>query len=507
VTRADGYLLPRRQTLVAIIGVLLGMLLAALNQTIIATALPVIVADLGGVEHYSWVFTAYMLAATVTTPIYGRLSDVHGRRLFFITGIVLFMAGGIVGATAQSMTQLVLARGIQGLGAGALMPLAIATIGDLVPPSDRGRWQGLTGAVFGVASVLGPTTGGYIADNADWRWVFLVSLPVALIALVVVAATLKIPPHPERGTKIDYAGAALLAAGLSSALLGIVRGGQEAPWGSAQVIGLIGAGVVLLAAFIAWERRVEQPIVPVELFRIRTVSAACLAGFATGVGMFGTIMFVPLFVQGVLGGSATSSGLVLTPLMLALMAASVGSGQIITRTGRYRWALLAGPVVMGAGFALLSTLDSGSTRGQTTLAMVVAGFGLGLLVQNLALVVQNAVPSRHMGIATSLAQFARVNGGTVGVAAMGAILAAGLPAGAATQALGGGAGAAASSPAARDALAEAIHPIFLLGVPMMAVTLLLVALIPEQPLRRAVRDDVGRPEAPATGEHERVVAA
>ena len=393
----DGYLLPRRQTLIAIVGVLLGMLLAALNQTIVATALPVIVADLGGVEHYSWVFAAYMLAATVTTPIYGRLSDVHGRRLFFIVGIVLFVAGGIVGATAQSMTQLVLARGIQGLGAGALIPLAIATIGDLVPPSDRGRWQGLTGAVFGVASILGPTTGGYIADNADWRWVFLVSLPVALIALVVVAATLKIPPHPERATKIDYAGAALLAAGLSSALLGVVRGGQEAPWGSAQVLGLIGAGAALLAVFIWWERRVAQPIVPVELFRIRTVSAASLAGFFTGVGMFGTIMFVPLFVQGVLGGSATSSGLVLTPLMLAMMIASVGSGQIITRTGRYRWALLSGPVVMGAGFALLSLLDAGSTRIHTTLAMVVAGLGLGLLVQNLALVVQNAVPEPPHG--------------------------------------------------------------------------------------------------------------
>jgi len=507
VTRDSGYLLPRRQTLIAIIGVLLGMLLAALNQTIVATALPVIVADLGGVEHYSWVFTAYMLAATVSTPIYGRLSDVHGRRLFFICGIVLFMAGGVVGATAQSMTQLVLARGIQGLGAGALMPLAIATIGDLVPPSDRGRWQGLTGAVFGVASILGPTTGGYIADNADWRWVFLVSLPVALIALVVVATTLKIPPHPERGTKIDYTGAALLAAGLSSALLGLVRGGQEAPWDSPQVLGLIGAGVLLLTVFLWWEHRVEQPIVPVELFKIRTVSAAGLAGFATGVGMFGTIMFVPLFVQGVLGGSATSSGLVLTPLMLAMMATSVGSGQVITRTGRYRWALLAGPVVMGTGFALLSLLDAGSTRGQTTLAMVIAGAGLGLLVQNLALVVQNAVPSRHMGVATSLAQFSRSIGGTVGVSAMGAILAAGLPAGAATRALGGGAEAAAASSAARAELAAAIHPIFLIGVPMMAITLVLVALIPEQPLRRAVRDDVAHPETPAAGEHERAVAA
>jgi EmrB/QacA subfamily drug resistance transporter len=505
-TGADGYLLPRRQTLIAIVGVLMGMLLAALNQTIVATALPVIVADLGGVEHYSWVFSAYMLAATVTTPIYGRLSDVYGRRPFFIAGILLFMTGGVVGATAGTMTQLVLARAVQGLGAGALMPLAVATIGDLVPPSDRGRWQGLTGAVFGVASILGPTTGGWIADHTDWRWVFLVSLPVALTALVVVAATLRIPPHPERGTHVDYPGAALLAAGLSTLLLATVRGGQEAPWGSSEIVGLFAAGAALIAVFVWWERRQEQPIVPVELFRLRVFTAANLAGFATGVGMFGTIMFVPLFVQGVLGGTATSSGLVLTPLMLSMMVTSVGSGQVITRTGRYRWALLSGPVVMGAGFVLLSTLDAGSSQAAATVAMVVVGLGLGLLIQNLALVVQNSVPSRHMGSATSAAQFSRSIGGTVGVSVMGAILAAGLPAGAAAAALGGAGESAAGGAVARDALASAIHPVFLIGLPMMAVTLTLVALIPELPLRRAVRDDVVAPDG-ADRDRERVLAA
>jgi EmrB/QacA subfamily drug resistance transporter len=472
--RADGYLLSRRATLVAMSGVLLGMLLAALNQTIVATALPRIVGDLGGVDHYSWVFSAYMLAATVTTPIYGRLSDVYGRRRFFVAGIVIFMIGAVVGGMSDSMTQLVIARAIQGLGAGALIPLAVATIGDLIPPSDRGKWQGLTGAVFGFASVIGPTTGGWIADNADWRWVFFVSLPVGLIALVVVATTLKIPPHPERDTKVDYLGAALLALGLSSGLLAVVQGGADAP-------ALYALSAAVLAFFVWWERRVEQPIVPIELFSRRVFIAPNLAGFAVGFGMFGAIMFVPLYVQGVLGASATESGIVLTPLMLAMMVTSVGSGQVITRTGRYRWALLAGPVVMGAGFLLLSTLDAASPRMHATEAMIVTGLGLGLLIQNLALVVQNGVPSRHMGAATSAVQFFRSIGGTIGVSVMGAILTAGLP---------------ARGDASPAQLADAIHPVFMLGVALMAVALVIVIAIPELPLRRTVREPA--PVATAT---------
>jgi EmrB/QacA subfamily drug resistance transporter len=473
--RADGYLLSRRATLVAMSGVMLGMLLAALNQTIVATALPRIVGDLGGVDHYSWVFSAYMLAATVTTPIYGRLSDVYGRRRFFVAGILIFMAGSVVGGTADSMTQLVIARAIQGLGAGALMPLAVATIGDLIPPSDRGRWQGLTGAVFGFASVIGPTTGGWIADNADWRWVFLVSLPVGLIALAVVVTTLKIPPHPERDTKVDYAGAALLALGLSSGLLAVVQGGADAPM-------LYALSAVVLAGFVWWERRVEQPIVPIELFSRRVFIAPNLAGFAVGFGMFGAIMFVPLYVQGVLGASATESGIVLTPLMLAMMVTSVGSGQVITRTGRYRWALLAGPVVMAAGFLLLSTLDAASPRMHATEAMIVTGLGLGLLIQNLSLVVQNGVPSRHLGAATSAAQFFRSIGGTIGVSVMGAILTTGLP---------------TSGAASPTQLADAIHPVFMLGVGMMAVALVVVLTIPELPLRRTVRETTAATTGPA----------
>jgi EmrB/QacA subfamily drug resistance transporter len=486
-----GYLLSHRATIAAFTGVLLGMLLAVLNQTIVATALPRIVADLGGLEHYSWVFSAYMLAATVTVPIYGRLSDIHGRRPFFVFGILIFMAGAVIGGTAGSMTQLIIARGVQGLGAGALIPLAMAVIGDLVPPSDRGRWQGLTGAVFGVGSVLGPLTGGWIADNADWRWVFFVSLPVGLVALAVVLATLKIPPHPERATRIDYLGAALLAAAVSCILLATVRAGEQATLGSGDVLGLLAAGLFLLAVLAWHERRTEQPIVPLELLRLRVFGAASGASFTFGVAMFGAIMFVPLFVQGVLGGSATNAGLVLTPLMLSLVASSVLSGQLISRTGRYRWALVSGPVVMAGGFAVLSSLDAGSSLGAATLAMVLLGLGLGFVMQNLLLVVQNEVPSRELGIATSGIQFFRTTGGTIGVSVMGALMAAGLPAGAAAGALAGGAGVSA----ARTELADALHPVFMLGLPVMGLALVLVLLIPERPLRRSVRE--GEPVTPA----------
>jgi EmrB/QacA subfamily drug resistance transporter len=470
-----GYLLSPKATILALSGVLLGMLLAALNQTIVATALPRITEDLGGLAHYSWVFSAYMLASTVTVPIYGRLSDIYGRRPFFAAGILIFMAGAIVGGLSTSMTQLIIARAIQGFGAGALIPLAMAVIGDLIPPSDRGRWQGLTGAVFGLASILGPLSGGWIADHADWRWVFFVSLPVGVLALVVVLATLKIPPHPDqRGNDIDYTGAGLLAAGVACVLLGTVRAGESAPGGSGETIALFAVGFAVLILLGWHERRTPNPIVPVPLFRLRTFSAAAAASFAVGVGMFGAIMFVPLFVQGVLGESATNAGLVLTPLMLGLVGASVASGQLITRTGRYRWAIVSGPVVMAVGFGLLSGLDIGSTRGAATLGMVVLGIGLGLVMQNLLLVVQNSVPSRELGAATSATQFFRTTGGTVGVSVMGAVMTSGLPAGA--------------SSASPSQLAHAIHPVFMLGVPLMAVALLLVLLIPEQPLRRSVRD-------------------
>ena len=469
---ADGHPLSRRTTLLALSGVLLGMFVAALNQTIVAAVLPVIVDDIGGVEHYSWVFTAYMLGQTVSTPVVGRASDVYGRRPFLLAALLLFITGTILAGTAGAMTQLILARGIQGVASGALMSLALATIGDLVPPIDRGRWQGITGALLGVATVLGPAAGGVLADEAGWSWVFFASVPLSAIAFVTVARTLHVPPHPERDTRVDYTGAALLAAGLSSSLFALTSGGAV----------LWVAGGTMLVAFVWWERRVEQPLIPLELFRGQVFTAASLANFSVGSSMYCMIMFVPLYVQGVMGVSATGSGLILAPLMLALTGATLASGQLISRTGRYRWVLVAGPVIAGFGFVMLTMLTAESTRAGVTAAMIVGGLGLGLLTQNLVLVVQNAVPRRHMGIATGAGKFCRSLGGTIGVSAMGAILAAGLSGG----------------PASPERLADALHPLFVLGIPLMALTLALVLLIPEIPMSRTFQDEARR-EAGAQG--------
>lgn len=504
--RNDAYLLGRRRTLIVFAGLLLGMLLAALNQTIVATALPDIVADLGGFDHYSWVFSAYMLASTVTVPLYGKLSDVYGRRPFFLLAIVLFMLGAVVSGLAPSMTVLIVGRGIQGLGAGGLIPLAMAVIGDLIAPRERGKWQGLTGAVFGVASVVGPATGGWISDNASWRWAFFVSLPFGLLALVVVQRGFTMEPV-RADHSIDYTGAALLTAGLSTGLLATVWGGTQYPWASSEIVGLFAVSAVLLVAFFLWERRAAEPIMPLDLFRNRTFAASQVALFFIGSAMFGTIIYIPLFVQGVLGESATSSGAILTPLMLALIGASVAAGQIVSRTGRYKALLLSSPVVLLVGFVLLAQLDTGSTLHETTRDMIVVGVGLGLGTQTFVLVVQNAVERSAMGVATAATQFFRTIGATIGVTVMGALLTSRLHdelAGRLSQAdlakLGGSAlpgalvaGGAASLPAhvasvLREALSDAIHPVFALGVPLMALALAATFFVERRELRRSVHE-------------------
>jgi EmrB/QacA subfamily drug resistance transporter len=479
---APGYLLSRRATRLAFSGLLLGLLLAVLSQTVVATALPAIVADLGGVSQYSWVFSAYALASTVTVPIWGRLSDIHGRRPFLVAGIVIFTAGSALGAAASSMEMLIAARVLQGLGAGSMIPLSMAAVGDLVPASERGRWQGVVGAVYGLASVLGPLTGGWIADHADWRWVFLITLPLGVVALVFVAATLDIPPHPERDRRVDYMGAAFLTGGLSGVLFAIVEVGQSgvsnpAVWAPFLV------GVVLLAVLVWHERRVAEPIIPIQLLGNRMFRSINLASSIVGVSLFTVIMFVPLFVQGALGSSATAGGLVLIPLMGTMFIVGILSGQAISWTGRYRWIIVPGPPIAAVGFGLLWALDERSGAGSVAAATVVLGAGLGLLNHNIIVVLQNAVPSRHLGMATSAAQLFRHGGGTIGVAVMGAVLSAGLSAEFPAGAVDGSAADAQT----RAALAGAIQPVFLICLVLMAAAAFLILRIPELPLRKTVR--------------------
>ena len=470
------YPLGKRRTLIVFAGLILAMLVAALNQTIVATALPTIVGDLGGLQHYSWVFSAYMLGMTVTVPLYGRLSDFYGRRPFFALGILLFSAGSIVAGLAPSMEVLIAGRAIQGLGAGGLIPLGIAVIGDIIPPRQRGKWQGLIGVVFGTASVIGPATGGWIADNTSWRWAFFVSLPLAALALTVVWLGFDAKQVKERH-RIDYLGATLLTGAVSTGLLGSVWGGVDYPWTSPVIVGLFIASALLAVAFVLQERRAPEPILPLDLFRNRTFAVAQVALFGVGAAIFGTIMFVPLFVQQVLGESATSSGAILTPLMLGWITASALSGQVVSRTGHYRPVLLAGPPIMATGFYLLAGMDPSATAFEATRNVIIVGVGVGLLMQNFTVVVQNAVPRSVMGTATASTQFFRSIGATAGVTAMGAIMLARL-------------GASEASSAGPAELANALQPAFALGILLCALTFVTTLFLPHTELRATMDDSV-----------------
>jgi EmrB/QacA subfamily drug resistance transporter len=473
------YPLGKRRTLIVFFGLMLGMLLAALDQTIVSTALPRIVRDLGGFQHYSWVFSAYMLGATVTVPLYGKLSDIYGRRPFFLLGIILFSTGSIISGLATSMGMLIAGRAIQGLGAGGLIPLAIAAIGDIIPPRRRGKWQGVTGAVFAASSVLGPATGGWLTDNASWRWCFFVNLPLAALALTVVWFGFVRRPRREEHS-IDYVGAVLLTAGAAAGLLAAVWGGTEYPWSSPVVIGLFVTAAVLLGSFVFQERRAKEPILPLELFRERIFSAAAVAVFALGAAMFVTIIYVPLFVQGVLGESASDSGAVLTPLMLGIITTSMVAGQLVSRTGHYRPVLLAGPPLLATGFFLLAGLGVHSSQLDVTRDVVIVGLGVGLMMQTLTVAVQNSVSRRVIGVATASTQFFRTVGATAGVTVMGAIV---------TMRLGGN--PAGASPAR---LAGALHPVFVIALGLAAIVFIAVLFVPHIELRQTMEEKVKQPE-------------
>jgi EmrB/QacA subfamily drug resistance transporter len=473
------YPLGKRRTLIVFFGLMLGMLLAALDQTIVSTALPRIVTDLGGFQHYSWVFSAYMLGATVTVPLYGKLSDIYGRRPFFLLGITLFSLGSVISGLAGSMEMLIAGRAIQGLGAGGLIPLAIAAIGDIIPPRRRGKWQGFLGAVFATSSILGPAVGGWLTDNASWRWCFFVNLPLAAAALAVVWFGFQ---RRSRRTEhsIDYLGAALLTGGSAAGLLGAVWGGTEYPWSSPIVIGLFVAAAAMLSAFVWQERRAREPILPLDLFRGRTFSAASVAVFALGAAMFVTIIYVPLFAQGVLGETASGSGAVLTPLLLGMITTSILAGQIVSRTGHYRPVLMAGPPLLATGFFLLAQLGAHSTQLEVTRDVVIVGLGIGLMMQTLTVAVQNSVKRRNLGIATASTQFFRTVGATAGVSVLGAIV---------TSRLGGA--AVAVSPAQ---LAAAIHPVFVIATALIALILAAVLFVPHIELKQTLEERLPQPE-------------
>jgi EmrB/QacA subfamily drug resistance transporter len=481
--KPPGYRFTVGRILVIYSGLMVTVFLAALDQTIVATALPRVVSDLGGLGSYSWVFTAYLLASTVSVPIWGKLGDIYGRRPLFLVAIPVFLAGSALCGLAQSMPQLVVFRVVQGLGAGGLIPLALATVANIVPPRDRGRYQGLIGGTFGTASIVGPALGGLIADNTSWRWIFYVNLPVGALALVVIWVTM--PRRTERREhSIDYLGAALLAAGTTALLLGLVWGGREYPWLSPQVLGSLTAAVVLLAVFALVERRAREPILPFDLLRNRNVAVGVASIALVAMCMFGTISFVPLFVQGVIGTSATASGVVLTPMMLAAVAMSILSGQWVSRSGRYKANALAGPVVLGAAMLLLSRMDIDTTRGEAIRNMILAGLGMGLMMQIFVLVIQNTVPMRHLGAGTALGQFARAIGATLGVTLMGVIVNQGLP-----EAARDGAAVHRLPPALRVDLADALQPAFFAAFCICGFVLVLVAAgMRETPLRKGFEE-------------------
>lgn len=402
--------------------VMLAMLLSALDQTIVSTALPKIVGELQGLEHLSWVVTAYLLASTVTVPIYGKLSDIYGRKLFYILGIIIFLAGSALCGAAQNMTQLILFRGLQGIGGGAMMVNAIAIIADIFPPAERGRWQGVIGAVFGMATVVGPLLGGWLTDNASWRWVFYVNIPLGLLALIILSFVLPTIKSEMRDKKIDYLGAGLLTAGLVPLLLALVWGGTEYAWDSPTIIGMFIGAAVMLVAFVFAERKAPEPIISLEFFKNRAFAVSVTATFLTALGLFGAVIYIPLFAQGVVGVSATNSGVILLPMMLGLIVASTVSGQIISKTGKYRVLTIIGMAVATFGTWLMSQMGAETGQLELTWNMVVLGVGLGITFPIFNIVVQSAFEHKLVGAVTAATQLFRSLGSVVGVAVLGSIM-------------------------------------------------------------------------------------